>query len=156
MKRIGLVFVGSAALLITFCGLSACNLEEKEDDTAVLETGPGGVDFVSEIKPLLEANCIACHNSKSVFGDVVLENRELAFRENKHGKVIVPGDPEASLLYQVTQVPHAADQSMPATGPKLSEEEIVLLKTWISEGAKWPEGAAGVIKPLDLDAVQQG
>ena len=34
------------------------------------------VDFVTQIKPLLQNRCVNCHHSGAVFGDLSLENRE--------------------------------------------------------------------------------
>lgn len=123
--------------------------------------GPGGeaepkpVDFATQIKPLLQTNCIVCHNTGTLVGKINLENRELAFGESERGKFIVPGDPEASLLYTITLAPHGKrelpdgiEKPMPALAPDLAPEEKDLLKRWIQEGADWPSGADGHVKLL--------
>jgi hypothetical protein len=36
---------------------------------------------------------------------------------------------------------------MPPVSHRLTNDQITLLKTWIEEGADWPGGEAGRVKP---------
>ena len=45
-------------------------------------------DFEIEIAPILEANCLSCHNQEEAEGDLVLETRSLAL---EHPDAIIPG-----------------------------------------------------------------
>ena len=106
------------------------------------------VDFVRQIKPILESACINCHNSESLFGNLNLENRARAFGKRKEGTVIIPGSPEKSPLYVVLTLPQKkTKKAMPPTGHRIPKEEMDLVKHWIEQGAKWPEGADGTVKP---------
>ncbi len=105
------------------------------------------VDFARHIKPLLQSRCINCHNSGALFGDLNLETRALAFKERAKGSIITPGKPEASQLYIVLTLPEPEKKAMPPTGHRIPQKDVDLVKSWIEQGAKWPEGAEGVVKP---------
>src|SRR5436190_23920557 len=64
------------------------------------------VDFVKEVQPVLEQNCVRCHNPKGTDfekgdTDVNLESKESAFEIKS---TIVAGDPAKSKLYTTTQL----------------------------------------------------
>ncbi|MCB1064470.1 MAG: hypothetical protein KDN20_16320 [Verrucomicrobiae bacterium] len=115
------------------------------------ETGEGeiaSVDFVNDVKPILQTQCIRCHNDETIMGGLNLMNREVAMRGSSRGPVIVPGEPDKSLLYRVTLMPADEDHAMPATGAKLTEAEKKILFQWVKDGAEWPEGEAGTMMPI--------
>jgi hypothetical protein len=53
------------------------------------------------------------------------------------GKRVLPGDPDASSLVKklADTVPAALGQKMPLNYPALTQEEIDLVRQWITEGA---------------------
>ena len=103
------------------------------------------VDFVKQIKPILADRCVECHNSETMLGDLNLQNRGLAFRKRKAGPVLVPNEPEKSMLYLALTLPPKDKKAMPATGHRIPKDEVNLIRQWITEGAVWPEGADGAI-----------
>ena len=105
------------------------------------------VSFSTEIKPLLEARCVNCHHAGALFGELNLENHELAFKPRAKGPVITPGNPDKSPLYLVLTLPEGDKKAMPPTGHRISADETALIKRWIQQGATWPAGPEGVIKP---------
>src|ERR1700758_5442367 len=107
------------------------------------------VDFEKDVKPILETNCVRCHNPKGTEfekgdTDLNLSTKETA-TESK--STIVPGNAEKSKLYTTTVLQDDAKKLMPpknkVTGEleRLTKAETELLKTWINEGAKWPDDA---------------
>src|SRR5205823_5410690 len=60
------------------------------------------------------------------------------------GKVIEPGDLEASTLYQL--VSHQDEPTMPPNAPKIPDPEIELIKRWIEGGAAETSGSVTVVK----------
>lgn len=110
--------------------------------TGVAADGPP-VDFVRQIKPLLEDRCVECHNSETLLGELNLVSREHAFQKRKAGPVIVPKKPEGSLLYLVLKLPSRDKKAMPATGHRIPPDEVATVRQWIAEGAAWPSGTAG-------------
>jgi hypothetical protein len=97
------------------------------------------VDFVKEVKPFLEQKCLGCHNPNIAKGDLDLSTA--AFVLDPSGEIVVPGHAGKSDLYLVA-TPEAPGEKpyMPEEGDPLTEAEAELLRRWIDEGAKWPEG----------------
>lgn len=106
------------------------------------------VSFSADIKPLLETRCINCHHAGALFGDLNLENHDLAFKPRARGPVITPGSSAKSPLYLVLTLPEGDKKAMPPTGHRISAAETDLIKRWIDQGATWPKGPEGVVKPM--------
>ena len=125
----------SLILPLLFC---AC------DDTAT----ESGISFTGDVKPLLEARCLVCHNTGTLLGHLNLETRELAFAPGPEGPFIVPGDPLASRLYTFTLKKEPDPQAMPPDRHRLTASEKKLLHDWITQGAAWPRGPEGRLHVL--------
>lgn len=106
------------------------------------------VSFENEVKPLLLEKCVHCHNRKTLPEVFSFESAKRAFVTLKSGQeVIVPGSPEKSLLILALKSPHGHEKAMPMVGLRPTEEDIALLSRWIKEGADWPKGLEGRIRP---------
>ena len=102
----------------------------------------GAVDFQRDVRPILSDACFRCHGpdeSKRMVG-LRLDTREGAFSERKSGQVIVPGKPEASILYKrITNDKEALRMPPAHSNKKLSQEQKDTLRRWIQQGASWKE-----------------
>jgi hypothetical protein len=97
------------------------------------------VDFVREVRPILEKHCHECHGAKKQKSGLRLDIRSEALKGgDKHGPDILPGDAPASPLVRFL-TSDDEDEVMPPKG-KLSAGEIGTIARWIAEGAAWPEG----------------
>ena len=67
-----------------------------------------------------------------------------AYRNGK--RLIVPGNPGASLLYTAVALPGEHPKMMPHDGWKLTEAQINSLRVWIEKGAEWPDPPAGSLE----------
>jgi len=98
-----------------------------------------GIDFDRDVRPIFAKHCSSCHGEKIQKGGLRLDRKADALAGGDSGAVIVPGKADASaLLHRV-----AADdpsERMPPKGEGLSAKEVESLRTWIRQGAKWPEG----------------
>ena len=106
------------------------------------------VDFVRQVKPLLESRCLECHHRRYVFAELNLETRVLAMKGGRSGPVIVPGAPHQSLLYRVLLLGHESPVAMPPTPERVEGEDLRILHDWIRQGANWPEGER-LVAPQD-------
>ena len=88
------------------------------------------VNFIRDVKPILEDNCVRCHDADSVMRGVRLDRKDRAMMQ------IVRKKPDDSPLYNVSK-----SGMMPPGGKKLTPAEIETLRKWIAEGAPWPNGA---------------
>jgi formylglycine-generating enzyme required for sulfatase activity len=107
------------------------------------------VDFETQIRPVLEKECLACHSERSGAGGVRLHTREAALA----GSAIVPGKPEASSVYRALELKPGQPKAMPP-GRQLSPADRQLIRMWIAEGAPWPATSAAASKTATLDEAE--
>jgi len=91
--------------------------------------------FRKQIKPILEANCVRCHNSQNRRSGFDLSTRESLLRGGDTGAVIVPGDAKSSVLYK--RISHLEQPGMPFGGQKLPDAAIAQIAEWINSGAPY-------------------
>ena len=92
----GLAVVSSSSLSAQEAAKPAANAIQPE---AINLGRP--VDFDKDIVPILENNCIACHNLGQQESKLNLEKLDAMIKGGKRGPSIVPKEPDKSLLYQV-------------------------------------------------------
>ncbi len=125
-------------LLIVIIAVSA----EAEDPSSITSSdradGTGKIDFQQDVAPLVRAKCIECHGPATQMADLRLDEAQHAFKGGESGEPIAPGDSDASLLVERL---HNKELGliMPPTG-KLSDEQVAILRSWIDQGAQWPDG----------------
>jgi len=104
---------------------------------------PAKVDYARDIQPIFRDNCIECHGPSQQMRGLRLDRRRDALpnRVGANGARIVPGNSAKSLLYQRVTGRESGAQ-MPPSGP-LHSEQISLIKTWIDQGADWPDALSG-------------
>lgn len=97
------------------------------------------IDFNVDIAPVFQQRCLSCHGAAQQMNGLRLDQKAAALAGGYSGPVIKPGNSTESKLIQL--VSGATKIVMPPTGPRLTSEQIQLLRTWIDQGAPWPEGA---------------
>jgi hypothetical protein len=98
------------------------------------------VDFVREVRPILQKHCYACHAAEKQKSGLRLDIKSEAFKGgDAFGPSIVAGKANESPLVKFV-ADENADVRMPPEGPRLSPAEIATLTRWVDEGAKWPDG----------------
>ena len=97
------------------------------------------VDFVREVRPILETHCCECHGDKKQKSGLRLDIKSEAFKGgDSHSPDIVPGKASQSpLAHFLTSTDD--DERMPPKGP-LPAAAIETITRWINEGAHWPDG----------------
>ncbi len=112
-------------------------------------------DFNKDIKPIFDKHCLSCHGPTVAAGTYALHTKEKAFAQGANGARIIPGNADKSLVYTLCTLDKTNPKRMPlASMTPLNKEEISLLKTWINEGANWPEekvNADGFVKTLSVE-----
>lgn len=94
------------------------------------------VDYLSDIKPLLEEKCWACHGVLKQESGLRLDTRALMVED---AGVVVAGDSAGSMI--VERVIAKDDARMPpiGEGSPLTHQQIDLLRKWIDNGAAAPD-----------------
>ena len=116
-------FIGAFLML----GLYSCSIFEEK------------IDYSSQVKPIINKNCISCHGGVKKQGGYSLLFKEEAFAKGKSGKIgIVPGDAAGSEFIRRLTLSDP-EERMPHEKDPLSSEEINILTKWIDQGAEWEQ-----------------
>jgi formylglycine-generating enzyme required for sulfatase activity len=99
------------------------------------------VNFEKHIQPILEENCVTCHNPEKAKGELNIATMKDAFSTGDNAPAIIPFEAEKSGLYGLTTLDADDDDLMPPkkSGGPLKKEQTDLLRAWIEQGAVWPE-----------------
>jgi uncharacterized membrane protein len=123
-----------ASIALCFAALVLGSLSELQSQEAAKV-----VDFDRDVAPILVAKCLSCHEGEEAKNGFLIGDREqvLGF--------VSPGDSANSSLWtdyllQPSKQVSESSLVMPPDGP-LPAAEMAILKTWIDEGAVWPEGS---------------
>ena len=99
--------------------------------------------FHDYVEPLLKQNCYECHShkAKKAKGGMVLDSRASMLKGGDSGPVLVPGEPENSLMIEAILYGNE-DLQMPPDY-QLEQDDVARFREWISLGAPDPrEGPA--------------
>lgn len=95
------------------------------------------IDFNTDVRPILNENCLACHGGVRQSGGFSLLFASEALETNESGRpAFYPGHPDTSEM--IRRVRHVdPEERMPLDRAPLQEEEIEILEKWIAQGAPW-------------------
>lgn len=149
------------ALLALLLPVSAALAEKgaKPDVSKLPLPAARPVDFVKEVYPMLKEHCFKCHGPEKQKGKYRMDTREGAFKVSEdYGPAIKAGrSEESSVIHMVAGLvdemlmPPPSDK--PGQSEKLTPEQIGILRAWIDQGAKWPDGPiTEFVKPVTFEA----
>lgn len=126
-----LLFTVVSSGLLVSCGI--CRQAGRAD----------GQFFTSEVKPILEQNCLLCHNTDAHPSGLNLSGFGALTAHKGGSRYIVPGRPDDSLLITAVSRGGSHPKTMPRLDMSLTEDQIAVLREWINDGAVWPAGPEG-------------
>jgi mono/diheme cytochrome c family protein len=85
-----------------------------------------------QVYQLFKTNCFECHG-ETAKGGLDLRTHATLLKGSENGRVVVPHEPDKSLLYQL--VTHVEESPMPRKKPKLAADDLELIRKWIEDGA---------------------
>ena len=93
--------------------------------------------FATQIAPILEKHCVACHKPSKHKGNLRMDTYALLMEGGDSGPPVVAGSLEKSDLYRRITLPADDEEFMPTDGkPALTPAEIKLIGDWITAGAQ--------------------
>ncbi len=125
------------ACMAILCGL--LNSFAIAQDTAAPPTKQ--IDFVRQIQPILRDNCYECHAGSTEEGGLNLGIKARSLEGGDSGAALVVGKSDKSLLMQLVSGGEEGRLMPPEGNPPLTKTQIGLLRTWIDQGAAWPDDA---------------
>jgi uncharacterized membrane protein len=100
------------------------------------------------VKPILQTKCYSCHGVNKQKGKLRLDDSVMMLKGGKDGKVIEPGDANASELIKRLLLPvDNQDHMPPKEKSQPSESQIALLHWWIGQGANFVKKVKDVNQP---------
>jgi cytochrome c5 len=93
---------------------------------------PSAVDYKRDVVPILEANCNRCHTAEKAGGKLVTTSRADMLKGGVSGPAVEPGRPDRSILIEVI---HFNEMPPKREKPRVTADELKLLKDWITAGA---------------------
>jgi hypothetical protein len=99
------------------------------------------LEFNRDVRPILSNNCFLCHGPDKAArkGDLRLDVENDVYEDRGDGvRIIVPGNPAESALYQRMITHEPAKRMPPAKSNKtVTAKEIETVKKWIEQGGKY-------------------
>jgi len=134
----------SGIFKILLIGLSATVLRAggAQQDVSLPPPANRAVDFVKDVQPIFVTSCVVCHGPVAQRSNLRLDSREAALKGGLSGPVIIPGKSAESLLVRLV-AGIEGDRLMPLGGPRLTDEQIGLIRAWIDQGVSWTQQEAG-------------
>ena len=117
----------AALMLLTHFGVRA------EKAAAAPAQNKGKTEFSRDIQPIFNSYCISCHGPDMQQKGLRLDSAEAVLKGSNSGKVVVPGDSNASPL--IRRLLGEDKPPMPFGGQPLDAEQIARIRAWIDEGA---------------------
>ena len=112
--------------------------------------------FEQKVRPLLVEHCHSCHSTeaKKAKGGLYLDSKESIQKGGDTGAVVIPGNPNQSLIIQAILYRKNETLLMPPKG-KLAERDIATLTEWVKRGAFYPTGNKQAEKKQGIN-IEQG
>lgn len=113
----------------------SADAEPAEKPTIAKPSGGETVSFVNDVAPVMVNICGRCHTGNNPRGGFNVTSFEGVMKGGESGKVIEPGDPEASRLWRM--VSNKEQPRMPPGQLLITRTNYDAITTWIKEGAKF-------------------
>lgn len=135
--RVKAVCVAGAA--VAALALAAGVSQPKDVQAAA---NPGSVAFYTEqVVPVFKENCYKCHAGMAHRGGFQMDTKAGMFKGGHDGVVVIPGDPDKSLLVRLMRHEGPANDPMPMPPhkDKISDAQIAIVAQWVKAGAVMPD-----------------
>ncbi|GAB5516525.1 c-type cytochrome domain-containing protein [Rhodopirellula baltica] len=125
--RLGNVALAFASVLMVHSPVGVFAADAKSTDE------PAKVTFEDDVKPILRQHCLNCHSQSDKRGGLALDSYGAMMEGGGSGEIVYDdGDAETSRLWQL--VNHDDTPVMPPSQPKLPEEQLQVIRSWIEGG----------------------
>ena len=121
--KIKSLFLLASGLFVFTALMTGCYYDKEELLYPPTNCDTSGVTFSGTVLPLLQSNCLGCHNQAGGQGGIILEG---------HANTVIRVN-DGTLMGAIN---HASGFSpMPKNGQKLAQCDINRIQTWINAGA---------------------
>jgi len=125
----------------------------KAEMDPALDAAPA-VTYAEHILPIFQERCAKCHNDDKQKGGLQLDNFEYLMEGGSSGEVVEPGNADNSRLYKLVTGAETPIMPPEGKGEPLTEEQIELVRTWLTLGA--PENSGSKIMLAKEESAEAG
>ena len=132
MRTLGILVTAAAlAAGLTFA-------QQKTNRKPVPKPATKMISFKSDVAPLLQKHCLPCHSEDQMNpSELYLDSYENVMASAKHGKSVLPGNPDSSLMIRkISLTPPFGDPMPLKRKVPFPDDSLRTLKLWIQQGAK--------------------
>jgi mono/diheme cytochrome c family protein len=111
-----------------------------------LHDDPATLDFYrTRVQPIFRQDCYRCHAGYKREGGLNMQTRGAMAKGGKHGRALIPGDVDNSLLIKgIRREDSGHVKPMPPPPQeKMPDADIAAIKRWVKAGAIMPETVNG-------------
>jgi len=112
------------ALMVSTGLLASCYYDNEQELYPGNNLPTSNISFSKDVNPILVSRCISCHTAAVFFGNIATET---------YDQIKVLAD-NGKLIGSIRQ--DSGFKAMPQGSAKLSDAQINLINTWITEGSK--------------------
>ncbi len=107
---------------------------DHESNDAAFDPAPAFVSYAHVAAVFVQHGCTGCHGGR---GGLVLDSyANLMSGTSNHGPVVVPRQSGASPLVQKLRDPAPFGDRMPQFGAPIADQELLVIRDWIDQGAR--------------------
>jgi len=129
-------------VLLVLSGVIAAQTAGAQGKSKTDEPRGKGVNYLTDIKPLLLEKCFACHSALKQEGGLRLDAASLIQKGGDSGPAYITGSAAKSLILERVTDDDDDNRMPPAEdGARLTAEEVAKLTAWIKSGAAAPDEA---------------
>jgi uncharacterized membrane protein len=130
----------SAGLFLTLFAVSSmpAMAQQRPNATASADTAKAAsLSYAKDLAPVIAKACLPCHaaDNENPSG-LSLDSFEVMMKGGEHGKPVVAGKPDESILLTKLFEKPPFGKQMPKKRPPLTKQEVDLITAWIVQGAK--------------------
>lgn len=108
------------------------------DESRIPSAATNTIDFVRDVRPILEAHCVKCHGSEKPKSGFRVDDRAMMLKGGDGGVSVLAGQgARSSLIHYVAGL--VPDMEMPprGKGEPLTPAQVGVLRAWIDQGVTW-------------------
>ncbi len=103
------------------------------------------IDFAHQIVPILKQNCATCHGGRESEGDFSINTRD----DLLDSGMVELDDVDSSKLLELILSEDPDVQMPPSDRPRLTKDEVTLVRRWVEGGLKWEDGFTFAVRSYD-------
>ena len=108
------------------------------DETKLPSAATNEVDYLRDIKPILDASCLKCHGPEKPKSHFRVDDRAALLKGGETGVAVIPGQSAKSpLIHYVARLVPEMEMPPEGKGDPLTPQQITLLRAWIDQDLPW-------------------